>query len=189
MGYTTDFIGHVDINPMLNEAEMTYLTAFRLSRRFDRPDGPYVVPGNPYLEERDTSDVETYNRVALGQPQLWCGWSVCTRGCCLAWDGREKFYSPVAWLEYLIDHFLSPGALASLSGLEAFDGFNFDHQLNGLMIGNRRDNREMFAICVQDNRVTERVLMPGDGDGISRPPLPYEKVLDRFLEEWDAGLV
>src|SRR5262245_28779808 len=31
VGYTTDFIGHVDIEPPLNEAEQAYLTAFASS--------------------------------------------------------------------------------------------------------------------------------------------------------------
>lgn len=39
MGYTTDFLGHIDVHPPLNEAEQTYLTAFSRSRRFDREGG------------------------------------------------------------------------------------------------------------------------------------------------------
>lgn len=183
MGYTTDFLGHIDINPALNEAEMAYLDAFRQSRRFDRRGGPYAVPGNPYLDEHDEYDVETTNRVAPGQPQLWCQWEVCWEGCCLTWDGVEKFYRPVEWLGYLIDHFLAPGAQASTSGLACFDDFTFDHRLDGLVIGNRRDDREMFAICVEDNVVSRRVLMPADTELGRRPALPYEKVVDQ-LAEW-----
>ena len=33
MGYTTDFVGNLTIAPRLNEAEIDYLDAFRLSRR------------------------------------------------------------------------------------------------------------------------------------------------------------
>jgi hypothetical protein len=40
MGYTTDFIGHIGIDPPLNEAEQSYLRAFAESRRWDRPGGP-----------------------------------------------------------------------------------------------------------------------------------------------------
>jgi hypothetical protein len=183
MGHTTDFIGHVDISPPLNDAEQDYLTAFRLSRRFDRPDGPYAVPGNPYLDERDGRDIDAYNRVAPGQPELWCQWEMCWDGCCVAWDGHEKFYRPVEWLRYLIEHFLGPGAHAASSGLPQFEGFTFDHRLDGLVIGNRRDTRELFAICVQDNVVTQRVLMPGDTEYGKRTPLPYETVLDTWHEE------
>ena len=61
MGYTTDFIGHIDITPSLNEAELAYLDAFRLSRRFDRLGGPDEVPGNPYADDRAYVDVDSYN--------------------------------------------------------------------------------------------------------------------------------
>lgn len=50
VGSTTDFIGHVDIDPPLNDAEIEYLTAFSESRRCLRPGGPYAVPGNARAE-------------------------------------------------------------------------------------------------------------------------------------------
>jgi hypothetical protein len=186
MGHSTDFLGRVDINPPLNDVEQEYLTAFRRSRRFDRKDGPYAVPGNPYLDENTEVDTDTYNRVAAGQPELWCQWEVCWDGCCVAWDGHEKFYESTRWLRYLIDHFLKPGAEAEHSGLAQFDGFTFDHRLDGLVIASRRDTRQLSAICVQDNVVSERVLMPGDSEYGSRPPLAYEKVLDSWAAELAA---
>lgn len=179
MGYTTDFIGHIDISPSLNEAELAYLNAFRLSRRFDRPGGPYEVPPNPYAEERTGVDVDAYNRIAPGQPQLWCQWEACWQGCCLAFDGHEKFYQPVRWMEYLIEHFLKPGAEASNSGLSVFDEFSFDHRLDGLVVGCRRDNKELFGIRVADNVVTTETLWPADSRYLDYPPLPYEVEIDR----------
>jgi hypothetical protein len=100
-------------------------------------------------------------------------------GCCLAFDGNEKFYQPVAWMKYLIQHFLKPGAEASKSGHEQFSGFTFDHRLDGLIIGCRRDNKELFAIEVSDNRVTERILRPADQRYVDSSPLPYEDAIDR----------
>lgn len=108
---------------------------------------------------------------------------MCWDGCCLAWDGREKFYQSVRWLRYLIDHFLRPDALAQQSGLAQFEAFTFDHRLDGLVIASRRDTRELSAICVQDNVVSERVLMRGDSAYGTRPPLAYEKVLDDWADE------
>lgn len=179
MGYTTDFIGHVDVTPSLNEAELAYLNAFRLSRRFDRPGGPYQVPSNPYADDREGVDVDTYNRIAPGQPQLWCQWEACWQGCCLAFDGHEKFYQPVPWMEYLIEHFLMPGAAASSSGLPTFEQFTFDHRLDGLVVGCRRDNKELFGIRVTDNLVTTEVLWAADSRYVDYPPLPYEVEIDR----------
>ena len=186
MGYTTDFVGHVDIEPALNQDEIEYLIAFSRSRRFDRTDGPYAVPGNPmaaFDEERKTVDVDTYNRVAPGQPQLWCQWVPCLDGCCVSFDGHEKFYEPVAWMRYLIGHFLKPGAAASRSGLPAFEHFTFDHRVDGMVVGCRRDTKKLFAIQVKANRVTERVLRPGLPELGWHEPLPYESEIDR----WAAG--
>jgi hypothetical protein len=97
MGYATDFIGHVLIDPPLNAEEADYLTAFTRARHWDRPGGPYVVPDHP-LEPRATVDVETYNRVAEGKPGLWCPWTPCLDGHCLTFDGMEKAYSAVSWM-------------------------------------------------------------------------------------------
>ena len=179
MGYTTDFVGHIDITPSLNEAELAYLNAFRLSRRFDRPGGPYDVPSNPYADDRAGVDVDTYHRTAPGQPQLWCQWEACWQGCCLAFDGHEKFYQPGRWMEYLIQHFLKPGAAASNSGLQQFEQFSFDHQLDGLVVGCRRDNKELFGIRVTHNVVTTEVLWAADSRYVDYPPLPYEVEIDR----------
>ncbi|HCB03052.1 MAG TPA: hypothetical protein DEQ43_02145, partial [Nocardioides bacterium] len=181
MGYTTDFIGHFDIDPLLNQDEIEYLTAFSMSRRFARSDGPYAVPGNPMAvrdKERAEVDYDTYNTVASGQPQLYCQWVPCLDGCCLTFDGNEKFYQPVAWLRYLILHLLKPGAVAARTGLEAFEHFTFDHHLNGMVVGCRRDTKELFAITVKANRVTERVLRPGEPEHYGQPPLAYEQAID-----------
>lgn len=179
MGYTTDFVGHIDIEPALNQDEIEYLTAFSLSRRFDRPDGPYAVPGNPRAEDTP-ADVDRYNRPAPGQPQLWCQWVPCWDGCCLSFDGHEKFYAPIEWMRYLIDHFLRPDAHASDSALAEFAHFTFDHHCDGIVVGCRRDNKELFAIDVRDNQVATTILRPGEPEYWGRPQLPYESEIDRW---------
>ena len=134
MGYTTDFIGHIDIHPPLNQAEQMYLHAFAQSRRYARPGGAYDVPRNPAADgQRPVHDVDAYNTVAPGQPSLWCQWVPCWDGCCLSHDGIEKFYAATDWMSYLIDHFLAPTALARNSGLEWFTEFTFDHRLDGVI--------------------------------------------------------
>jgi hypothetical protein len=68
VGYATDFIGHVDIEPMLNDDEMAYLQAFTSSRRYARPGGPYDVPPNPAADHERADDipVRIFNEVAPG---------------------------------------------------------------------------------------------------------------------------
>ena len=179
MGYTTDFVGHIDITPPLNEQEAAYLAAFGASRRFEREGGPYAVPGNPYAEERGDVAADRYNTPPPGQPGLWCRWVPCWEGCCLALDGGEKIYDPTRWLRYLIDHFLKPGAVAATSGHPQLDALTFDHRLDGMVVGCRRDNKELYAIEVRDNVVTERVLREADPRYLDWPPLPYEEQNDR----------
>lgn len=178
MGYNTDLIGYVNVTPALNDAEVEYLTAFSESRRWDRPDGPYVVPGNPALPE-EFDDVEAYNRPAPGEPGLWCCWVPCGEGCCLAYNGREKFYEPTAWLEYLIDTFLRPDAVAATSGDSSFDHFTFDHRVDGTIAAQQRDTRRLWLIVTAANEVTERTLVDGASAWEDWTPLPYQAADDK----------
>lgn len=201
MGYSTDFLGHIEISPPLNAAEVEYLTAFAESRRWDRPGGPYAVPDNPrddavVLGEPDPetgrptirgpvsrgSDTERFNRPAQGQPELRCQWVPCPDGCCLSFDGHEKFYEPTGWMRYLIDHFLKPGAAARRSMLPCFEHFTFDHELNGVIVACRRDTRRLWAIRVRRNRVTERELASGASMSSAWAPFPYEREIDELDE-------
>lgn len=185
MGYTTDFIGHIDVTPPLNGAEQDYLAAFSKSRRWRRPGGPYEVPGNPVADHRagpGDADIDDYNRPPDGQPGLNCDWVPCWDGCCLAFDGYEKFYAAVPWIEYLVGHFLKPDAQAASSGHPAFGCFTFDHRCDGLVVGCRRDNKELFAIRVDDNVVSKEVLRPADPRYRDWPPLPYEEEIDRWRD-------
>lgn len=115
------------------------------------------------------------------QPGFWCDWVPCWEGCCLAFNGNEKFYSPVSWLRYLIDHFLRPGAHASASPGPLFEHFTFDHVLDGTVVGCRRDNKGLSAIRVERNEVREEVIRPADPRYVDWPPLPYEAAIDRDL--------
>jgi hypothetical protein len=49
MGVNTNYLGHVEIVPSLNQAEYDYLHAFAHSRRSYCPEGHYAVsPEDPY---------------------------------------------------------------------------------------------------------------------------------------------
>jgi len=181
MGYNTDYIGRIDVDPPLNGAERAYLTAFSQSRRFDRPGGPYAIPGNPAAErtEGEGFDVDTSNRIAPGQPSLWCDWAPSWDGCCLAYNGLEKFYNGTRWMAYLIDHFLAPGAYAKDAGGSWFTGFTFDHHANGIIAGCRQDTRELFLLRVVDNRVVHETLVPGRSPWEELALLGYEESNNR----------
>ena len=154
MGYTTDFVGHIRIDPPLNKSEQQYLAAFAASRRMERRDGPYAM-GN---EEREVVDG---NAPPPGQPGLWCQWIPSCCGRCLVWDRGEKFYAPTEWMRYVIDHLLRPGAFAARTGLPEFDKFTFDHTVSGEVAACRADTGRLWLIIVGDNDVREEVRVPG----------------------------
>jgi hypothetical protein len=144
MGVSTNYLGHVEIGPSLNQAEYDYLHAFARSRRSYPPEGPYAVsPEDPHAGSGE-QEVELYNQIADGQPGYWCQWVPCPHGCCPVWDGHEKFYAGPAWLQYLIDHFLRRSARTRTIGGSQFAGFSFDHEMNGMIVGEQGDNRELF---------------------------------------------
>jgi hypothetical protein len=162
MGVSTNYLGHVEIVPSLNQAEYDYLDAFARSRRSDRPGGPYAVtPEDPHTGSSER-EIERYNRIADGQPGYWCQWVPCPRGCCLVWNGHEKFCAGPAWLQYLIDHFLRRDARAKTSGGSQFAGFTFNHEMRGMIVGEQADNRELFLLSVEANEVNSEILRRGD---------------------------
>lgn len=52
-------------------------------------------------------------------PGYYCQWE--TNGESLYWDGGEKFYYYVEWLEWLIEHFFKPKGIV-LNGAIEWDG-------------------------------------------------------------------
>ena len=126
MGYSTDFEGSMKINPPLSPEQVEYINTFSRTRRMKRdlaeqlPDpireavglpigdeGAYFVGGTGFMgQDRDSSVVDG-NRPPSGQPGLWCQWEVSKDGTELYWDGGEKFYDYVDWLQYLYNNFFS----------------------------------------------------------------------------------
>jgi hypothetical protein len=72
---------------------------------------------------------------------LWCQWVPTDDGSELVWDGGEKFYNYVEWLDYLIDKILAPRG----------------YTLNGecQWFGEERD--DVGVIIVKNNIVTTKV--------------------------------
>jgi hypothetical protein len=179
MGVTTDFIGHIRIDPPLNTVEHGYLAAFSQTRHFVRSGGPYDVALNPAAARGERSaDIDAYNKAADGQPSLWCHWVPSWDGACLTFDGQEKFYGATGWMRYLIEHFLAPEAHARVSGLHWFDGFTFDHQLNGILAACPRDTHSLYLIVVENNLVREVALASSGVPSRRGSRLPYELAID-----------
>lgn len=78
MGYTTDFSGEFELNKPLTEEDNKWLENFAQDRH----------EGKDY-------------------PSYYCQW-VATDDTHIGWDGGEKFYEYVEWIEWLIKNFFSP---------------------------------------------------------------------------------
>ena len=72
------------------------------------------------------------------QPGLWCNWELDDTGTELKWNGAEKFYNYIEWLEYLIQHFFTP----------------WNIKLNGKIKWNGEDSNDVGLITVKNNKVT-----------------------------------
>jgi hypothetical protein len=134
MGYMTEFYGRFAVTPTLKPEHRAYLKQFSETRRMKRdtteaaklPDplrigaglpigknGAYFVGGTGFRGQDHTPDVIDYDMILSfsesgEQPGLWCHWTPSEDGTAIEWDGGEKFYDYVPWLEYLIEHFLGP---------------------------------------------------------------------------------
>lgn len=152
MGYTTEFYGRVTIDPPLNEQEIIYLRKFNESRRMDRAKGPYFVDGGGWMGQDREADVRDYNNPPKGQPGLWCQWVPTDDGTAIEWDGGEKFYCSVEWMEYIIEHFLAPNAKAKsvLPFLQA------NHTVNGVIRAEGEERDDVWELVVEDNNVSRR---------------------------------
>jgi hypothetical protein len=73
---------------------------------------------------RDPSVID-YNEAPLTQHSLWCGWTVTENGQGIEWDGSEKFYCYVQWIEYIIANFLKRWGYV-LNGTVRWRGDEFD---------------------------------------------------------------
>jgi len=80
------------------------------------PAEVYGKYGEFYVGDNDRLGVIDYNcapgqksygdKVEDGQPGLYCKWWINDDGE-LEWNGEEKFYDYLEWLQYLIDHFFT----------------------------------------------------------------------------------
>lgn len=147
MGYTTTFRGRFELDRPLSRDQRTYLEEFSRTRRMKRkpklaetlPDpiraavglqigiqGAYFVGGSgPWGMDPDPSLLD--DRVPpAGQPGLFCQWIPDPSGSAIQWDGGEKFYGYVAWLEYLLTHFLVPWGYSVVAGAVRWQGDEYD---------------------------------------------------------------
>jgi hypothetical protein len=164
MGYTTDFNGEFSLNKPLLKEHADYLNSFASTRRMKRDEnivngsafrialadpvrvaaglpggneGAYFVGGTGHFGQDEDASVLSHNSPPNGQPGLWCQWVPYHDGTAILWDGGEKFYNYVEWIEYLIEHFLAP----------------WGYELNGEVYWFGEDRDDNGVICIEKNVV------------------------------------
>lgn len=171
MGYQTDFVGYLQIDPPLGERERSVINR---------------ISGSLFLQESEgglrlaDEDDELLRELVRKAPRGWSNWTVCSQGCCLSYDGGDKANHMVPWLRFLMATFLVPGAPA-----ESIGGLTCDHVLSGMVVGSRRDTRELYSITVRANDVDVELLWPGNPRWSDYPQLAYQVEIDRF-RNWVA---
>lgn len=159
MGYDTSFTGNFTLDRPLEEIHRKYLQAFSETRRMKRDtlkvillpdplrkavgypvgiDGEFFVGGlGDFGQEHDHS-VTNNNSPPASQPGLWCQWTPSEDGSAIQWDGGEKFYNYIEWLQYLIENFIS----------------RWGYKLNGEVCWNGEDDVDSGILSVKDNVLT-----------------------------------
>jgi hypothetical protein len=99
----------------------------------------FVDATGKFGQGKDASILE-YNHPPSGQPGLWCLWVPNFDCSGIIWDGGEKFYDYVEWIEYLITHFLKP----------------WGYTLNGTVFWNGEESGDTGKIVITNNVVTTK---------------------------------
>lgn len=157
MGYTTEFAGSFQLDRPLFDFQALYLLDFALTRRVKRSptilttipdpgrdavDLPLGEEGGYFINEshpQAAASVIDENRPPKGQPGLYCQWQPTADGRGIEWNGREKFYRYVEWLQYLIVHFFVP----------------WGYQLNGTVIWQGETTSDRGQIVVVNNQIVQ----------------------------------
>lgn len=158
MGYHTDFRGKFNLNKPLSPEHKAFLNKFNETRRMKRKqsvavkledpvriaaglpigkEGAYFVGAKGHCGQDTDDSVVDYNTPPSGQPGLWCQWVPNEDGTAIEWDGGEKFYEYVAWIEYLIKNFLAP----------------WGYVLNGKVEWSGEDCGDIGMIAIDNNEV------------------------------------
>jgi hypothetical protein len=131
-----------------------------------------AVQGSGCYGQGHDADIIDHNDSG-DQPGLWCKWTPTEDGAAIEWDGAEKFYDSVEWMQYLIDHFLKPDALAKTQTTDGKLFFTFqDHVLNGAIEAQGEDEDDHWYLVVINNKAEDRKALPPKLKAIGNRMIP-----------------
>lgn len=132
MGYTTTFRGAFRFDRPLDDDTYEFLKKLNRTRRMKRDlpseygeGGEFYVDGGGWAGQATEDNIIDYNQPPGSQPGLWCQWFPVSDRLHLEWDGKEKFYCYVEWLEYLINKIFEPRGY-TLNGVVQYRGDDMD---------------------------------------------------------------
>jgi hypothetical protein len=130
MGYTTTFVGQIEVSPALSPEHHKALR--------DLADN----------DQRDKGDWQIRN-----PPSYYCQWEPTKNGKALKWDGNEKFYGSFEWMETIVAWLAERGyrceGVISASGEETGDIWQLTVRNNRV---SRQDARMVFE---EENEVLD----------------------------------
>lgn len=145
MGYTTDFQGSFKFDKPLDAETLKLMNGLASTRRMGRKGlgKEFGIEGEFYIDGKEDHEenIISFNSPPRTQPGLWCQWVPNDEGTVLTWDGNEKFYAYVEWLEYLISKILEPRG----------------YKLNGEVTWEGQDSADQGKIICKNNKVTTKI--------------------------------
>jgi hypothetical protein len=113
MGFNTEDLGHLEITPHLNAAQVQWLSGF--ADWGGIPDGdPFALPMNPRAELAAAFDRAGGSMSLRGHiPHGVHDWRVCEHGDRISRRRGDKSNDAVASLRFLVSHYLGPGCCRS----------------------------------------------------------------------------
>lgn len=150
MGYTTEFEGSFKLDKNLDKETLMFLIKLNGTRRMKRNVSGYGVEGEFYVDGGGDSgqdhedNVINYNQPPRTQPSLWCGWVPTKDGSAIHWDGTEKFYHYVKWIEYIIDRVLKPRGY-TLNGTVFYSGEDAPDDMGEIVVVNNVVQRKRYV--------------------------------------------
>lgn len=146
MGYSTDFEGGIFFDKELHPKLKKFLDKLSTTRRMKSNkmkslygiEGEFFVNGKGAFGQETTPEVIDQNSPPSTQPSLWCQWMPTDDGMGIEWDGGEKFYYYVEWLEYIINKITKPNGYVA----------------NGEITWQGEERQDKGRIIVRDNVIT-----------------------------------
>lgn len=150
MGYTTEFEGGFNIDKQLHPKLAEFINKLADTRRMARNvpediygiEGEFYIPKEGFRGQNRESNIIDYSRSPKTQPGLWLQWIYDKESNSIVFDGNEKFYEYIAWIDYLIRKILAPNG----------------YKVNGEVIWQGEDMSDRGKIMVKNNIVTTKEL-------------------------------